>query len=79
MTRGQLLTLALALVLAAVAHGGLYTIVTAGAGSNESSGVVAYRLNRWTGTMLICHTQPLCFEARVIPLSSKSHPARDIR
>ena len=55
MNRINILILALSLILAAFANGGVYQITSAGSGgSNEDTGyVVTYRLNRFTGEVMV--------------------------
>ena len=45
------LILALAFIMAALIHGGVYHMVVAG---STTSGVVAFRVNRFTGSVLSC-------------------------
>jgi hypothetical protein len=54
MSRINTLILAVSLILAAFANGGVYQITSAGSGgSNEDTGyVVTYRLNRFTGEVM---------------------------
>lgn len=60
MTTGLLLLAGLVFILAALAHGGVYTIVVAGAGAGASSEYIghtevhAYRVNRFTGSVVFC-------------------------
>lgn len=71
MTRAAVV-LAVALILAALVHGGIYGMVVAGSGGGGSSGgshdltgdpgergeVKAYLFNRFTGSVAECRTRP---------------------
>ena len=51
------------LVLAAFVHGGLYQIVIAGSeggGEGIAGSIEAYRMNRFTGEIILCHEPFAC-------------------
>jgi hypothetical protein len=52
------LVLLLGLALAALAYGGIYqlVVVTVRGAPNEADDVIAYRLNRFTGSLAVCDT-----------------------